>query len=369
MPWALNREGRFDMMATKRFLVLSIALLALTILLAPAGSEGATAAGPLQALYEAAKAEGEVAFWGPSDPDEMTQLTAAFNKRFPGIKVKPFEITAGQLTQRIVTEGQAGRISADAAQGGVSTINPLLERNLIQGYNDWGKLFQGKELAINPKGILFNGKVLIWYNLSHPIGYNTNLMRREEVPKTWEDLLNPKWKDGKILVEARAKAFGDLGKKWGEQKMVDYVRKIAAQKPIFSKGGTNTLQQLAAGEAPLAIGVYGYKVIWYARDKKAPIDFIDTTSPIGCNTTGAFAVKGAKHPNAAKLFTGWLVTPEALKIMEMASFKGPLIPGSETAEYKRYMKNNVELLIETPETAKLSEILEKKSSEALGAIR
>lgn len=330
----------------------------------------AAPAAPINALYEAAKAEGEVTFWGPSDPDEMRALSAAFNKRFPGINVKPFEITAGQLTQRIVTEAQAGRISADAAQGGVSTINPLLERNLIQGHSDWGKLFQGKGLAVNPKAVIFDGKVLIWYNLSHPIGYNTKLLKRADVPKTWEDLLNPKWKDGKILVEARAKAFGDLGVKWGEQKMVDYVRKIVAQKPIFSKGGTNTLQQLAAGEAPLAIGVYGYKVMWYARDKKAPIDYIDTTSPIGCNTTGTFVLKGAKHPNAAKLFIGWLVTPEALKIMEDSSFKGPLLTGSETIEYKRYMKNKVELVIESPEhDNKLADAMEKKAAEVLGAIR
>jgi hypothetical protein len=63
------------------------------------------------------------------------------------------------------------------------------------------------------------------------------------------------------------------------------------------------------------------------------------------------------------------VTPEALKILENVSFLGPLIPGSDTAEYKRYKKNNVELLIETSDSAELTGKLEKMAAEALGAIR
>ncbi len=356
-------------MKNRRYCFLSIVLLAIALLLPPTIGEGAPATGSLQALYEAAKAEGEFNFWGPTDPDEMIALEAAFNKRFPGVKMKMFEITAGQLVQRIVTEAQAGRVSADAAEGSISTIYPLYERNLIQGYDDWLKLFQGPGLTLNTSAIIWDGKVLTWYNLAHPIGYNTKLLKREEVPKTWEDMLDPKWKGGKILLEARAKAFGYLGLRWGEEKMLEYVRKLAAQKPIFTKGGTPTLQQLAAGEAPLAIGAYAYKLMWYARDKKAPVDFIDTTSPMGCSHFVTFALKGAKHPNAAKLFAGWLVTPEALKILENISFKGPLLPGSDTFEYKRFMKNNVELIIEGSASAEKADALEKKSAEILGAIR
>ena len=356
-------------MTNRKHWILSIAFIAMALWLVPAGSEGAPATGPLQALYEAAKAEGEVSFWGPTDPDEMIPLAAGFNKRFPGIKVKPFEITSGQLVQRIVTEAQAGKFSADSAEGSVGTITPLLERDLIQGYNDWVKLFQGPGLQLNPNSIVMDGRCVTWYNLAHPIAYNTNLLKREEVPKTWEDILDPKWRGGKILLEARAKAFAYLGLKWGEQKTMDYVRRLVAQKPIFSKGGTATIQQLAAGEAPLAIGTYAYKVMWYARDKKAPIDFVDTTNPMGASHFVSYALKGAKHPHAAKLFIGWLSTPEALKILADVSFKGPLIPGSDTIEYKRFKKNNIEFIMESPDTVKISTELEKKSSELLGAIR
>lgn len=356
-------------MEKRRYWVLSMALLAVALLLTPTVGQGAPATGSLQTLYEAAKAEGEFNFWGPTDPDEMNALAAAFNKRFPGVKMKMFEITTGQLVQRIVIEAQAGKINADAAEGSISTIYPLYERNLIQGYDDWLKLFKGPGLNINPNAIIWDGKALTWYNLAHPIGYNTRLLKREEVPKTWDEILDPKWKGGKILLEARAKAFGYLGLKWGEKKLVDYVTKLVAQKPIFTKGGTPTLQQLAAGEAPLAIGAYAYKLMWYARDKKAPVDFIDTTSPMGASHFVSFALKGAKHPNAAKLFTGWLVTPEALKILEDTSFKGQLLPGSDSLEYKRFAKNNVEFTIETPDTIVKADALEKKCAEILGAIR
>jgi iron(III) transport system substrate-binding protein len=358
------------MMTHRRCSMLLVIFLAAAIVLAPAGSEGAPAAGSLQALYEAAKVEGEVAFWSPTAaPDEFSALTAAFSKRFPGIKVNPFEITAGQMVQRFVTEAQIGKVSGDTGEGSIGTLIPLLERNLIQGYDDWGRLFQGAGVKINPNSIVLDGRGLIWYTLSHPIVYNTKLLRREEAPKTWEDLLDPKWKGNKILLEGRAKAFGYLGLKWGEEKMVDYVRKIMAQKPIFAKGGTAVIQQLASGEAPLGLGTYGYKVMQFARDKKAPVDLIDTTNPIAVSQHVTFALKGAKHPNAAKLLIGWLSSSEALKIMENASFNGQLIPGSDMAEYKRYMKNNVEIIYDSPDTAKKSAELEKKSSEILGAIR
>lgn len=348
--------------------IVSLFFLMAAIVLLPAHGEGAQA-GSLQALYEAAKAEGEVSFWGPTDPDEMIPLSAAFNKRFPGIKVKPFEITSGQLVQRIVTEAQAGKVSADSAEGSIGTITPLLERDLVQSYNDWVKLFQGPGIKLNPNSVVLDGRCITWYNLAHPVAYNTNLVKREDVPKTWEDVLNPKWKGGKILLEARAKAFSYLGLKWGEQKTMDYVHRLVAQKPIFSKGGTATIQQLAAGEAPLAIGTYAYKVMWYARDKKAPIDFVDTTNPMGASNFVSYTLKGAKHPNAAKLFVGWLSSPEALKILEDISFKGQLIPGSDTIEYKRFKKNNIEFIMESPDTVKVSTSLEKKASEILGAIR
>lgn len=354
-------------MASRRYKVLLIAFLMLAFVMAPAKGDAAPASGSLQTLYEAAKAEGEVSFWGPVDPEELNPLSAAFNKRFPGIKVKHFEITSGQMVQRVMTEAQAGRITdVDSAQGSTSVIPPLLDRGLIQGYSDWEKLFQG--LKLNPNSILLDGRVLAWYNLAHPIAYNTNLLKRGDVPKAWEDLLDSRWKGGKIIVEVRAKVFAYLGLKWGEKKMVDYVRSIAAQKPIFSKGGVTALQQLAAGEAPLTLGTYANKVMSYARDMKAPVDFIDTTSPMGTSQFVTYALKGAKHPHAAKLFAGWLATPEAVKILDDVSFKGPLIPGSNATVYNRLMKNRVELIGER-EDAELSAQLEKRAAEELGIIK
>lgn len=345
---------------------LLLVLLMIAAMALPVKSEGASA-GTLQSLYDAAKAEGEVTFWGPVDPEELQPLTAAFNKRFPGVNVKHFEITTGQLVQRIVAEAQAGKITpVDSAQGSISVILPLLDRGLIQGYGDWVQQFQS--LKLNPHSVLLDGRALAWYNIAHPISYNTNLLKRSEVPKTWEDLLDPKWKNGKIMLEARAKVFAYLGLRWGEAKMVDYVRRIVMQKPVFTKGGVTALQQLAAGETPLALGTYANKIMSYARDKKAPVDFVDTTSPMGTSQFSTYAFKGAQHPNAAKLFAGWLATPEALKILDDVSFKGPLIPGSNATVYKRLMKNKVELIIETDDGGPAAQ-LEKKAAKELGIVK
>jgi iron(III) transport system substrate-binding protein len=357
------------MIARTKITVFLAAFLTVSVLLVPTGSEGAPAAGSLQALYEAAKAEGEVVFWGSVDPEEIQQLSPAFNKRFPGIKVKHFEIGTGPAVQRIVLEARVGKISLDTLAGSLAGASPLLERDLLQGYDDWEKLFQGPGLKLNPHSILWNGKAITWYGMSWPIGYNTKLLKREEAPKTWDDVLDPKWKGGKLLVEARGKCFAYLGLKWGERKMMDYVIKIAEQKPLFTKGATTLIQQLASGEAPLGIGTYGHKIMWYARDKKAPIDFIDTTTPMGASQFNTFTIKGAKHPNAAKLFAGWLATPEALKVLEAVSFRKQLLPGSDGIEYNRLKKNNVEIIAETEETADKRADLEEKAAKALGVLK
>lgn len=328
---------------------------------APAEKPAETA-DPLAKLYQAAKAEGEVSFWGPTDPDEIKLLSEGFNKRFPGIKVNGFELTAGELVQRIVTEAKAGKIAVDSGEGSLGTLIPLLERDLIQPYQDWEEVFQ-----LPQEAVLENGKLLAWYNLVHPIAYNTNLVKPGEAPKTWEDLLEPKW-SGKILVEARAKPFGYLGLLWGEEKMVDYMKKLAANKPIYTKGGTTVIQQLASGEAPLAVGTYGYKVILFQKGKGAPVDWV-RVSPVGASQFTLFTVKGAAHPNAAKLFAGWLATPEALKILEKASYKGSVLPGSGTYEAGEIQKGGMQVVVENARNSKQEANLEEKAAKALGVLK
>jgi len=327
------------------------------------GAGPAQAENPLQALYKAAKAEGEVILWSPVDAWEVRLLAKDFNKEFPGIKVNHFEIREDDYVPRVVVEAKRGIVSLDIAAGRYAGADPLLVRDLIRKYDDWTEVFKD----LNPVAVSGDGRALTWYHLVPLLSYNTKLLKSKEVPTSWDSLLAPKWK-GKIIVEPRAMAFAYVGLKWGKKKMVEYLKKLKAQDPIYVKGGTGVAKQLAAGAAPLAIGAYIHKILQMRHDR-APIDWVKI-SPLAAASNNLYVMKGAPHPNAAKLFMGWLASNKAQKLINKKLFRGALNPGSSYLAMQEIEMNNVEVVRETMKNYKqAAALLNKAAVAALGVLR
>ncbi len=327
------------------------------------GAGPARAQNPLQALYKAAKAEGEVVFWSPIDPPEVRTLVEDFSKEFPGIKVTHFEIRSDDYAPRFIAESKQGIVNFDIGTSKLTSLTSLFDRGLVQSYGDWTTIFKG----LKPAAVSTDGTVLTVYSLVYPIAYNTRLVKPGEVPKSWNDLLAPKWK-GRIILEPRAGAFAYLGLKWGKEKMVNYLKKLRTQDPIFVKGGTGTAQQLVAGAAPLAVGAYVHKILQMQNDG-APIDWAKKVSPIGAANDIVFAAKGAPHPNAGKLFAGWLASDKAQKLINKKLFRGALYPGSTYIAMRDIEKNNIEVIEESLENYRRARALNKAAVQALGVLR
>lgn len=315
-----------------------------------------------QALYNKAKQEGEVMFWGPTDSPEMDKIAAAFNKKFPGITVKHFEITSGELVPKVILSARSGKAEVDVVEGAMDTLAPLESRGLVNKHDDWTDIVKLPEGAV-----LDGGQLVAWYNLAHPIAYNTGMLPAAQAPKTWDDLLDPKWK-GKIIVEARAKPFGYLGLAWGEQKLLAYVKKLKAQEPIYAKGGTTTATSLIAGQAPIAIGSYAYKIELYQRKKHAPVDWV-APDVLGASQFGLATIKGAKHPAAAQLFAAWLASPEGLKVMYEVNGRGSVRAGSGSRIADKIEKAGSKLIIEDAKNSEEENRLEKEVAKALGVVK
>jgi iron(III) transport system substrate-binding protein len=317
----------------------------------------------LESLYKAAKAEGELMVWSPTEPEDMQILTAEFNKDFPGIKVHFFEIRETDYVPRVVAESMRGIVGLDVGTSKYVVIHPLLERNLIQSYNDWTKVFKD----LNPASVSKDGRFLDNDDYAFIVAYNTQLVKPNEVPTSWDELLAPKWR-GKILVEPRANAFAYLGLKWGRDKTVEYVKKLSAQKPTFVKGGTALTQQLAAGAGYLGIGGYAYKVESMKREG-APIDWAKKITPIGVMAQALFVTKGGQHPNAGKLFAGWWASPKGQNIMINKMLRGALNPGSSYFIMQEFEKNRVELVKETLDNSKEAAALNAIAAKSLGTFK
>lgn len=317
----------------------------------------------LQALYKAAKAEGEVTIWSPLDPWEIRLFAEEFSKEFPGIKINQFEIRPDDYAPRVIAEARQGMVSLDVGTGRLVGLIPLLSRGLIQGYDDWTKVFKD----LNPEHVSKDGRLLSQYSLLYLLAYNPKLIKPEEVPTSWDDLLNPKWK-GRIILEPRVNAFAYLGLKWGEEKMVSYLKRLKQQDPVYVKGGARVNQQLIAGVAPLAVGTYVHQVL-QKQSEGAPIAWAEKVSPIGSTDNVVFAAKGAKHPNAAKLFAGWLSADKAQRLMNAKMFRGTPVPGSPYGAAKTIQKHKVEIIPESLENHKEAARLNKIAVKVIGVLR
>ena len=118
-----------------------------------------------------------------------------------------------------------------------------------------------------------NGYWTSVYVNSIVLGYNKNLVKKEDLPRTYEDLLLSRWKGGKISIDDSYTTFlKGLMSVWGKDKAVAYLRKLAEQEPVIMRGSTVRVQLAAAGEFPLLIAYAN--IIQYLTEKGAPVDWV-----------------------------------------------------------------------------------------------
>src|SRR5438132_8809269 len=149
------------------------------------------------------------------------------------------------------------------------------------------------------------------------MGYNTKLVKPEEVPATYEDLLLPKWR-GKLGIEASNVAwFAAVTKAMGEEKGLAYFQRLAASGPQIRSGHTLITELVAAGEIPLALTVYN-QAVDKLKEKGAPIEW-KALQPAFGRADGIAIAKTAQHPHAALLFADFVLSPEGQRFIKQAS--------------------------------------------------
>ena len=198
-----------------------------------------------QMAAKAAKG-GSVIWYGSEKRDQASKIVAAFHKDFPKVPLKHMRVTGGVMAGKIIQEAQTKARTADVGScGGGSTYN-MTKRDLLAKV-DW-------PVVGIPKGLV-RGRAVITAASIYAVVYNTKLVKPSEVPHTWQDLLNPRWK-GKIGTWIVGAAFVHLAKAWGEEKVTKYIEEFNKQKPFLFRSTYPLAQQVAAGEIPVALGIY-----------------------------------------------------------------------------------------------------------------
>jgi ABC-type Fe3+ transport system substrate-binding protein len=284
------------------------AFLAVALLLAPVlagGAAPAAAADP--ALVAAARKEGEVIWYTTQIINQLVRpMVAGFEKAYPGIKVSAVRANATDTAIKLLNEGKAGRMQADVFDG-TTTVVPLKEAGLVMKYvPDSAKALPKDYIDADGYWVSTNIYVLT-------PGYNTDLVKKADAPKTLQDLLAPKWR-GHIAwgaTESSSAGPGFIGTilaEMGEDKGMAYLKQLSGQKLTnISLSAREILDQVIAGEYPLALQIFNHHAV-ISEKKGAPVDWIKLEPATGTLSVVSVTAQ-APHPNAAKLLVDYLISP------------------------------------------------------------
>jgi len=254
----------------------------------------------LKAIEEGAKKEGKLNLYGSIREDEGKAIFDTFEKKYPGVKLDYFRSSEDKLVSRILVEAKAKTYNFDVlittAAGHLKSLGLALK---------WSP---PSASGIIPDLLDPDGTTVPVYINTNIIQYNTRLVAKADVPKSYEDLTHPKWKGKLCLEDSDFEWFVGLQSSMGKEKALDLFRRIAANQPAVRNGHGLVSDLVAAGECPIAINNYGNQVA-RAQKKGAPTDFVAINPVITIVAPGVVS-NNSPHPNAAKLYLNWITSKE-----------------------------------------------------------
>lgn len=257
-------------------------------------------------ILAAAKREGTLTLYTSIADKDVQTVVAPFEKKY-GIKVKVWRAGTDKVLQRTLTEAGAKRHEADAVHISGPEMEALHREKVLQKVNS--PYFKDMLPGAVPAHREWVATLLsVWVQ-----AYNTGAIKKEDLPKTYQDMLNPKWK-GKLGIEAKNQDwFSMVVKEMGEEQGLTFFRDLVSRNGISVRKGHSLLTNMVvSGEVPLALTVYNY-MPEQAKHKGAPIDWF-AIEPAIARSNAIGIMRHAPHPNAALLFYDYMIT-EAQKFL------------------------------------------------------
>jgi iron(III) transport system substrate-binding protein len=289
----------------------SSCLLAAVILIGSAGSACAQApsikeiadyqgADRAQRLIAGAKKEHEFVLYTNIAAIDVEKIKNDFEKRY-GVTMKVWRAAPEKVLQRILAETKAKRFDFDAVHISTPEMEALHREGMLQAV-DSPHMKELIPVAIPAHREWAASFLSVWVQ-----AYNTRAIKKEDLPKSYADLLDPKWK-GKLGIEAKNNEwFYTVAKEMGEEAGLQYFRKLVATNGMSVRSGTSLLNNLvASGEIPLALTVYNFMAEG-AKQKGAAIDWFVIEPAIARGNAVAVSKK-ASHPYSAVLFYDYMLT-------------------------------------------------------------
>jgi ABC-type Fe3+ transport system substrate-binding protein len=252
-------------------------------------------------LLEGAMKEQKLVLYTTPDLPQSIEVIHDFFQKYPflDLEVHPLEIKA--LVARVQNESRASTAGCDVLMGGGGLLQPLFEENLVASYQSLEREHVSEALS-DPAGYWS-----AYYVNALAVGYNVLLVNAENLPKSYDDLLDPRWKGGRIAIDRSAHGLlPGLVSAWGDDKALAYLKRLARQRPVMSRASISAVDKMHSGHVSLVIArapvIQGYK------DKlQSPIDWI-SIEPTIAQIDAVMVCVQSPHPNAARLFVNFALS-------------------------------------------------------------
>ncbi len=257
-------------------------------------------------ILAAARKEGTFTWYTSFAEKDIPPVVEPFEKKY-GVKVRTWRASTEKVLQRTLTEAAARRYDVDLIHMSAPEMEALHREKILQPVSSPAfKQLLPDALPAHHEWV--TTLLTVWVQ-----AYNTNAIRKEDVPKSYRDLLDPKYK-GKLGIEVEDQEwFSTVALSMGEQQGLQFFRDLVAKNGISVRKGHTLLTNLVvSGEVPLALTVYNYMAEG-AKKKGAPVDWV-ALDPAVARGNGQGIARQAPHPNAAALFYDYFLT-EAQPLM------------------------------------------------------
>jgi iron(III) transport system substrate-binding protein len=263
-----------------------------------------------QAILEAgAKKEGEILIYQIGTQSEP--IMQAFGKKYPYLKVQPQRADSVATARRTVEEYRAGRYIVDAFELDRAGIRTIHEMGFLQAYKS-PEVAVIKDTAKEPTGFWANT-----YESYVGLGYNTKAIAEADLPKTYDDLLDPKW-SAKMAVPGTTTLANFVGAVLQERDEA-YLRKLAAQKVrVYEVTGRAVANLVVSGEVPLSPAIFNSHMA-NSADQGASVGWRAIGGVYSTTNAAALALK-APHPHAAMLYIDFILSKEGQQMVQKLGY-------------------------------------------------
>ncbi|MBM3574005.1 MAG: extracellular solute-binding protein [Alphaproteobacteria bacterium] len=265
-----------------------------------------------QANYDAAKREGKLTLYTDLPGETAEKVTTLFKNKYAGIAVEFFRGDTTQVFQRFQTETGAGRHTVDVLTSTVRRTRHMIARNMVAPY-------KSATLANYPADIIPSHNLWSVYAITLTgFAWNTRQVAQGQEPKSWDDLLDPKWR-GKIGMQDPIQGGGvaswvaTMYAGWGEAKWTNYMTKLAAQEPRYGRY-LQIQDLLGGGEIAVHCAAYPDYIQSTLKAKGAPVEW-GVPDPTVRTALSTSVSANAPNPNAAKLFVDHMLSTDVQKLL------------------------------------------------------